>query len=212
MIAIPKEKQPKNSVPDWQSKFVNELLPGILAHARFSFRCLHPEAREEQIQAVVCHCCAAVARLAELNKLDLAYLYALAHYAVVQVKAGRMTGGHQNCKDILSPYCQQVKGAIVERLDKFNEVEQNWEEILVPDRTCSPAQLAASRIDVAAWFKSLKPRTRKIARYLSVGNRPSDAARKFNMSRCRISQLRRELHESWCNFCGETQSIESTFE
>jgi len=209
MIAIPKQKKSQKSVPEWQTKFVNELLPSIIAHARFSFRDLPPEAREEQIQAVVCHCCAAVARLAELGKLDLAYPYALARYAVVQVKEGRMTGGRLNCKDISSEYCRRRKNVVLERLDKFDEVEQKWEDALVADKTCTPADLAASRIDISFWFATLKPRIRRVAQFLSLGHRTSDAAQKFCMSRCRISQLRRELHESWQNFCGETQATET---
>ena len=80
---------------------------------------------------------------------------------------------------------------------------------MIVDKTCTPADLAASRIDVPAWFATLTPRVRKIARYLSLGNKPSDTAKKFGLSRCRISQLRRELHESWSNFCGEAQAIET---
>jgi hypothetical protein len=179
------------------------LLPAIRKHARVAFRHLDPEALEECVQAVVCNCCCAVARLAELGKLDLAYASVLARYGVAQVKDGRMTGGHLNCKDVSSRYCQRQKGLVLERLDKYDTEEECWEEILIPDNTCTPAELAASRIDFPAWLKTLKPRDRKVARFLSLGNRTQDAARKFDVSQGRISQLRKELQESWREFTGE---------
>ena len=133
----------------------------------------------------------------------------MAGYAVAQTKDGRMVGHTLNCQDVSSIYCRQRKDVVLERLDKHDETEEHWQEVLIADKTCTPAELAASRIDVAAWFKSLSPRVRKIARHLSLGNRPSDTAEKFGLSRCRISLLRRELHESWQNFCGEAQAQET---
>ena len=208
MIAISKKQQSKKSVPEWHDVFLR-MAPAIKTHAQLVFRGLSPEAKAEAVQNALCLACAATARLAELGKLDLCYPTVMAQYAVAQTKDGRMPGHTLNCRDVSSVYCRNRKDIVLERLDKFNEVEECWEESLIPDRTCTPADLAASRIDVAAWFKSLKPRIRKIARYLSVGNKPSDTAKKFGMSRCRVSQLRRELHESWTNFCGDTQSHEN---
>lgn len=188
--------------PDWQSLFLR-LLPRIRKHARIAFGHLDPESREEAVQAVVCNACCAVARLAELDKLDLCYASVLARYGVAQVRDGRMTGGSLNCNDISSRYCQRAKNITVERLDKYNEDEECWEEVLIPDNTCTPAELAASRIDVPAWLRTLKRRDRQLARFLSLGNRTQDAARRFDMSQGRVSQLRRELQESWREFTGE---------
>ncbi len=188
--------------PDWQSLF-ERLLPRIRKHVQVAFRHLDPESREECVQAVVCNACCAVARLAELDKLDLAYASALARFGVAQVKDGRTTGGSLNCHDISSRYCQRAKNITVERLDKYDTEDECWEEILIPDQTCTPAELAATRIDFPAWLKTLKPRDRKVARFLSLGNRTQDAARKFDVSQGRVSQLRRELAESWRVFTGE---------
>jgi hypothetical protein len=179
------------------------LLPAIRKHARVAFRHLDPEAHEEAVQATICNACCAVARLAELNKLDLAYGSVLARFAVAQVKDGRMTGGSLNCRDVSSKYCQRLKNVVLERLDHYDTEEECWKEILIPDNTCTPAELAASRIDFPAWLKTLKPRDRKVARFLSFGNRTQEAARKFDVSQGRISQLRKELQESWREFTGE---------
>jgi len=53
------------------------------------------------------------------------------------------------------------------------------------------------RLDFESWLQSLPCRHRRIAQYLSLGNRTADAARKFNVSNGRISQMRAELARSW---------------
>ena len=44
------------------------------------------------MQNVLCSACAAIARLAELNKLDLCYPSVLAKFAIAQTRDGRMSG------------------------------------------------------------------------------------------------------------------------
>ena len=173
MIRIASAPAPKPT-PAWHKRFL-ELLPAIRQHARISFRHLPPERREECVEEAICNACCAVARLAELNKLDLAYATPLGRYAVAQVKDNRRVGNRLCIGDVMSPYCQQRKGVVVERLDKFDREEECWEEILIPDQTCTPAELAASRIDFPAWLDTLSRRDRKVARFFAIGNRTSDA-------------------------------------
>jgi hypothetical protein len=144
-----------------------------------------------------------MARLAELDKLELAYASALARYGVAQVKDGRMTSGSLNCKDVSSRYCQRLKKVTAERLDYYDEEDDCWCEAIVEDRTAGPAEIARTRIDFDAWLRRLPRRDRRIAQFLSLGNRTSDAARKFSVSEGRVSQLRRELVESWKKFTDE---------
>ena len=191
---------PFDPQPEWHAVFLR-MAGRIRKTARIAFRHWNPDAREEKIQAVLCNACAAVARLAELGKLDLCYASVLSRYSIAQVKDGRITGGHLNCLDISSRYCQRLKDLVVERLDRREKDEDNaWCEILIEDRHAGPAETAMARIDVDAWFKSLPRRDRKVAQFLSLGNRTSDAARKFKVSAGRVSQLRRELAQSWSNF------------
>ena len=188
-------------IPEWHRRFLR-MLPIIAAHARISFWYLGPEARGEAVQAVVCNAMQAFVRLVELGKEDVTYPTVLARYGVAQVKDGRMVGGHLNIRDISSEYCQRQKGVIVERLDHYDEEEECWREALVEDRRAGPAEIAASRLDFAAWLASLSRRNRRIAQFLALGNRTSDAARKFDVSEGRVSQLRRELAASWREFLG----------
>ena len=59
------------------------------------------------------------------------------------------------------------------------------------------------RCDFADWLQSLPRRDCHIAESLALGNRTSEVAKQFDVSDGRISQLRRELAESWCEFVGE---------
>jgi len=132
MIAIAKPiPRPKSPQP-WQAELL-VLLPAIQRHAQIAFRHLDAEAREEAVQAAICQCCVAYQRLAELGKTDVAYPTPLARFAVAQVKSGRRTGGKLNCRDILSVHCQLTRHLVVERLDRRDESDGNWVEILVED-------------------------------------------------------------------------------
>ena len=202
MVALAKQRRRRKSVPAWHARFL-EMLPAIVQYARISFRHLGPEARAEAVQEVVCNTCCAVARLAELDKLDLAYPSVLARFGVAQVKDGRKTGSKLNCRDVLSPYCQRLKHVTVERLDRFDEEEDQWREAVVEDHRAGPAETAAARLDIADWFAGLPRRKRRIAQTLASGETTKQAARKFRVSPGRISQTRRELERAWQDFQGE---------
>jgi DNA-binding NarL/FixJ family response regulator len=128
----------------------------------------------------------------------------LAQYGIKQTRDNRVTGGKLNIRDVMSKYCQDRKGVVVERIDKFNERDDCWEEAVVVDTRNAPVpSVVAFRVDFRNWLRSLSPRDRRIAKYLSLGNRTQDVARKFSVSAGRVSQLRRELAKSWGAFVGE---------
>ena len=183
------------------------MLPAIVTHARIAFRHLAPEAKQEAVQDVVCNACSAVARLAELGKLDLAYPSVLANFAVSQVKDHRKIGCHLNVNDVLSPYCQRRKNVRVESIDHFDDDENGWRQAVVVDTRSSPVpEIVAFRCDFSDWLQSLPRRDCHIAESLAIGNRTSEVARQFDVSEGRISQLRRELAQSWKVFVGEPES------
>ena len=183
--------------PDWHQGFLR-MLPTIVTHAKIAFRHLRPEARSEAVQEVVANCCRAYARLVELGKVSLAFPNVLARFGVKQVKDHRKVGGSLNIGDVLGKYCQTRKAVVVERLDRRDKDDENaWYEILVEDKHAGPADTACVRLDFESWLASLPGRHRRIAQYLSLGNRTSDAASKFRVSAGRISQVRAELAKSW---------------
>ena len=191
----------KSAAPKWHELFVR-MLPAIRRHARIAFRHLGPDAREDAVEEVVCNACVAIARLAELGKLDLVYPTVLAKFGVAQVRDGRRVGCSLNCHDVSSSYCQRLNRLTVKRLDRFDEEENAWQEIVVEDKHAGPAEIAATRLDFTAWLRSLPRRDCRIAETLAVGHRTGDVAKKFRVSEGRVSQLRRELAVSWNQFVG----------
>jgi len=179
------------------------MLPKILSYAKIAFRHLDPEARQEAVQNVVTNSCAAVAALARRGKLDLCYPTILALYGIRRTRDHRVTGGRLNITDVMSRYCQDRKGVVVERLDQFDKDEHTWSEVLVEDRRAGPADIAACRLDFAAWLRLLPRRLRKIATLLATGESSTAAAEKFKVSVGRISQIRKELKRRWEIFQGE---------
>jgi hypothetical protein len=186
-------------VPVWHATFL-KVLPAVRHYAGLAFRHLDSECREESIQNVVCLVCAAVASLAERNKLDVAHPSTLARYAIARTRDGRIFGCPMNCKDVSSELCQRQGRATMERLDNYDTEEDCWREILVEDRRAGPARIAGIRLDFSAWRRTLPRRARNIVDFLGIGNRSIDAASKFGVSISRVSQLRRELWESWQRF------------
>jgi hypothetical protein len=134
----------------------------------------------------------------------VAFAGPLARYAVAQVREGRRVGGRLNVRDVTSHYSQRQTGAIVERLDRRDEESGDWQEILVEDRHSTPAEIAATRIDLHDWLKSLPQRDRRLAERLAIGETSSGAARIFGVTAGRISQLRQTLEESWAAFQQES--------
>jgi hypothetical protein len=151
-------------MPAWHAGFL-KLLPSIERHAQIEFRHLAPEARQEATQEIVANAMFAYARLVHLGKEEVAYATPLARFAVAQYRTGRLVSTRLNLRDITSLYCQRRKGFVVERLDHWDGADECWREVLVEDRSCTPADLAASRIDFTAWMASLPPRNRRAAKH-----------------------------------------------
>jgi len=87
-------------------------------------------------------------------------------------------------------------------LDRFDKEKQEWKEVLVEDKHAGPADIAAARIDFAAWLRLLPKRLRRIAETLAQGETTKKTAKRFHVSQGRISQLRRELEHNWDDFQG----------
>jgi hypothetical protein len=193
-----RQKQSKPSAPTFE-----ELLPSITKQASVAFRDSPPCEREEQVAETIANCFVAYVRLVQRGLGHVIYATPLALYAIKQVRAGRRVGTKLNVRDISSPYCQQRKGVRMNRLDHYDVDEGGWQEIVVEDRTATPADVAATRLDFAAWLQTLRRKERRVAELLSTGESTKVAARRFRISPARISQLRREFRNCWLTFQGE---------
>lgn len=164
--------------------------------------------RTERTQEVVCNALRAYVRLYQLGKVELAYATVLARYGIAQVKGGRKLGGHLNIRDVSSAYCQAKTGAVVERLDHFDEEENAWREAVVRDtRTAPVPEIVSFRVDFAEWLHRLSARDRRLAGLLALGHRTADVASRFRLSPGRISQKRRQFFQSWNDFQGEAEKV-----
>jgi hypothetical protein len=76
----------------------------------------------------------------------------------------------------------------------------NWPDELVEDKRASVPDQVAAKLDVAAWFATLPGRMQHIAKQLACGFTTSEVAAQHRLPRGRVSQLRRELHDSWREF------------
>ena len=148
-----------------------------------------PKPEREAIADVIANSFVAFVRLVERDKIELAYPTVLARFGIVQHKCGRRVGTRLNVKDIRSPYAAAMKGVFVQRLDRFDDEEGVWKEILLEDRTAGPAETAASRLDFAGWLKTLGRRDRKLALTLATGEITGTVAKLFKISSGRVSQL-----------------------
>jgi hypothetical protein len=203
MIVIAARPKAKPALAGRNDKFLS-MLPEIKMQARFAFRRVPVEDREELVQEAIAAAYGLFVSLRRRGKLALAYPTPLAKFAIRHVREGRRIGSRCNSRDIMSARSRASNGIVIERLDQFNGSRGEWREVLVEDRTAGPAETAAARIDWAAWLRSLSRRQRTIACSLAGGETTGAAARKFKISQARISQLRMWFRDNWNRFHGET--------
>jgi len=210
MVALESPAHRQLSPARWHARFLT-MLPTISRHARFAFRHLRGDDFDDAVTEVVANSLVAFVRLFNLGKTDLAYPTVLARYGVAQVRSGRRVGNRLAGRDVLSPHAQRRNGFTVERLDQDDAEGSGWRQLVVEDRRSSPADTAATRIDFSDWLAVLPARKRHVAEHLAIGETTSDTARQFGLSAARISQIRRELHDSWRQFhSGNGRSTSTT--
>ena len=186
----------------WQDRFLR-LLPTIRRNAHYAFRRFPPEAREEAIQEVTVSCLAAFHTLVQQGREKVASATSLTNYAIAHYRVGRSIAHSMNACDVTSRYCQHRKGIRIESLLQYDAGLCQWQEILVEDQRATPADVAITRIDFQAWLSSLSPRMRRLAETLASGETTSAVAELFRVSAGRISQVRRQLMETWDQFQAE---------
>ncbi len=186
----------------WHAEFLI-MLPKITKYASFSFRHLKGDNRDEMVQEVIANACAAYAQLVEQRRTEAATWSTLARYAVRQVRVGRQVDTSLNIGDVCSRHCQKRKGVRIQCLARWDDQDQEWQELVVEDRNATPADVAAFRIDLREFLRSLSRRNRRLGLQLAKGHATSWVAQRFQMSSGRVSQLCCELCEAWHQFQGE---------
>jgi len=198
MIAIKKEAQ--TDVTEEPGYLFMELLPQIERYLRREFRHLKGDALEEAMAEATANCFVAFVRLCERGRHNQAFASSLARFAARQFNSGRKVGGRLNIRDPLSRHAQLNKGITVERYDRFDSETREWVEPFVQDLRASILDLVVMRIDVPAWLASLSRAKQKVAKDLAMGCSTNEVARRHKLSCARISQMRKELCESWNKF------------
>jgi len=201
MIAPLKSELTTSRIEQFHQQFLT-MLPVIRRQAWIAFRGQRPEAKEEFVTEVIANAYRSWVRLVQQGKADRADATPLARFAIRQVRAGRRVGCSLNSKDLLSPWARKRHGLTIEQLDQSDNRSGNFDQLLVEDRQAGPAEIAAARIDVAAWLGSLSKRQRRIAKALALGASTSEVARRFAICPARISQLRGWFHLHWEQFQG----------
>jgi hypothetical protein len=195
MIAINKQPRPAASQERANELFL-KLVPDITRYARFAFRRLQPEEREEALCEVLAWAFCAFRRLAERGRLDVAYAAPLARFAIVRFRSGRRFAS-KKASDVYAAAARRTS------LSSLNATSDVWNDILVDNTQTPVPDQVCFRLDFAAWLRRLKERDCEMARFLAVGNTAREAAQRFDVSVPRVSQVRRDLRASWMAFQDE---------
>ena len=180
------------------------LIPGIQKQLRFAFRHSPAAIRQERIDDALAHAFVLFSYLVRLKRVRLAHPTALARYAACRVRSRRPIGSRDSSRDVMSCAAQRRFGfRVITANSDCGASHQRSTELLGESRQATPAELAAIRIDFAAWLDQLSERQREIALCLAIGESTGVVARKFAVSCARISQIRLELAARWHQFHGE---------
>jgi hypothetical protein len=193
----------RHHLDDLHSTFL-QILPRIELHGRVYFRHKDADAREELTAEMIGLCWKWFVRLIERGKDPTAFVSALATFAARAVNSGRRVCGQERSKDVLSPAAQRRHGFVVERLPDYSTLAgTSLEEALVENTATPVPEQVSFRLDFPQWRLTRCYRDRVMIDRMLLGERTLDLSRQFGVSPARVSQLRREFHTDWRQFCGE---------
>jgi DNA-directed RNA polymerase specialized sigma24 family protein len=173
------------------------LVPRLRTHARVRFRHLRPADREEAVADVLAYGFASFLRLKERGKDPTAFAAVFAHFVAKAVANGRGVVRRLSTRDLLGrPRGERVT---IRKLDDPMPGGGWWRDLTL-DRRARVDEQAAFNIDFPAWLATLSAVKRHVAELLARGYRTDEAASVTGLSAGRVSQLRRELADSWFDF------------
>lgn len=164
----------------------------------------YPGDWQELRQSAVCLSWQAYCALAVQGRLDVAKVTPLADYSVRQAVTGRNVGGSLNSEDVSSSYAQRRGGFSTTNILPIERRGDEWREGILADDSANPAAIVQALLDFAQWLESLPTKIRAVAEILSVGESTKTAAALVGVTPGRISQMRRELADSWARLMGDT--------
>jgi hypothetical protein len=205
MIALPHPAEACTTT-GWQAGFL-QMLPTLERYARFAARRLRRETREDAICETIANCLCVYRRLYSRNELHHAFASPLVRYAVAQYHVGRRVGTSWSSRDVYSTRARLEGGIEIHSLGTSSEQREEWLECLTDNRRTPVPDQVHFRIEFPRWLSTQTNRNRQIAATLALGHSTGEVARKFNISSGRVSQIRRELFESWSEFTGERQTV-----
>jgi len=186
----------------------------IERHANITFRNLPTVDREDATAAAVAAAFQSFVRLKARGQNPIHdFPTRMAIYGVMYVRGGR----HTSSRDVLSQRAQRMHRFSVQSLTRSDrrslrepqaQSGRRWyadavEELLFENTRTPPDVQATFRIDFSNWLASCSHKDQQLIHELSLGERTSDLAMKYNVTPGRVSQKRRQLHREWLRFCDE---------
>ena len=193
----------------WQAGFLM-ILPRIERCARCALCGLRGEAKDDAMCEVVANCACAYHRLFQRNEVERAFASTLVRYAVAHFCRGRCVGTSQCSRDVYSRRANGGRACTLLPIGVPSEQYGGWKEGLTDNHSTPIPDQVHFRIEFPRWLHAQTPRNRKIVETLSLGYTTAEVARLYRISPSRVSQLRREFHESWNQFTGECQPTMSS--
>jgi DNA-directed RNA polymerase specialized sigma24 family protein len=173
-------------------------LPRVRAHAHYALRRVHcPDIRSDLMGEILALAWKHFRTLVQRGKDPTAFIATLALRCSQAVKAGRRLVGSDRSKDVMSPVARLRHGFEVGSLDDQPREDDDLAEALADNTRSEVPDQAAFRIDFPRWRRRLGVRNRRVMDALMTGEGTNAVAERFGLSQARVSQLRREFHESW---------------
>lgn len=196
-----------NVCSELQSGFL-AILPSLERRFRYEFSGMPPERRDEAIAEATALAWNGYQRVAKRGKPASMFAATIARFASKQTKCGRTLASPSNSSDVLSRKAQYKRGIRVGShfsnsgpiRQKRKSSETGWVEALEERKPRNIPRQVAFRVDFETWLGSLSERYQSIIADFAAGYSTKEVSERFGVSAGRISQIRRELENSWNSF------------
>jgi hypothetical protein len=179
------------------------LIPGLETWARIRFRSLNRTDREDAVADAIAYGYASFLALMERGKNPRDFPVAFSKYVVMAVGSGRAIGRKLSSRDVMSKHAHRRHSVTVHRFDDPLPRGDGWWSDMIADLRTHVADQAAFAVDFPDWLGSLSDVKQEITRLLAHGHPATETAEMADVSTGRVSQIRRELAQSWAEFHGD---------